>query len=123
MIAFPELAQRHRRALHVHCYRMVGSFTEADDLVQETLLRAWRARASFDENDGEAGLRRWLYKIATNACLDHLRSSTRKVTSYHSFAEIPWQRGAGPRGTARVSCDVFTPRGEPFPGDPRRRSL
>jgi RNA polymerase sigma-70 factor (ECF subfamily) len=69
---------------------MVGSFTEADDLVQEALLRAWRARDSFNEGDGEVGLRRWLYKIATNACLDHLRSSARKVVSYHSFAEVPW---------------------------------
>jgi RNA polymerase sigma-70 factor (TIGR02960 family) len=69
---------------------MVGSFTEADDLVQETLLRAWRARDTFNELDGEVGLRRWLYRIATNACLDHLRSSARKVVSYHSFAEVPW---------------------------------
>jgi RNA polymerase sigma-70 factor (TIGR02960 family) len=90
MIAFAEVAHRHRRALHVHCYRMVGSFAEADDLVQETLLRAWRARDSFDEADGETGLRRWLYRIATNACLDHLRSSSRKVVFYHSFAEVPW---------------------------------
>jgi RNA polymerase sigma-70 factor (ECF subfamily) len=89
-IDFDELAGRHRRALHVHCYRMVGSFTEAEDLVQETLLRAWKARDTFDARDGELGMRRWLYRIATNACLDHLRSPSRRVASYRSFAEIPW---------------------------------
>ena len=90
MIAFDELAGHHRRALHVHCYRMVGSFTEAEDLVQDTLLRAWNARDSFDVRDGELGMRRWLYRIATNACLDYLRGSSRRVVSYRSFAEVPW---------------------------------
>jgi DNA-directed RNA polymerase specialized sigma24 family protein len=85
--AFGELAQRHRRELHVHCYRMTGSFEEAEDLVQETFLRAWRRRDSFE---GGPGFRAWLYRIATNACLDALRSSRRRVTSLHSFAEVPW---------------------------------
>jgi RNA polymerase sigma-70 factor (TIGR02960 family) len=76
---------RHRRELHVHCYRMVGNFEEAEDLVQETYLRAWRARASFA---GGEGLRAWLYKIATNACLDALRARSRRpVTSY---ADLPF---------------------------------
>ncbi len=90
LIAFDEFAGRHRRALHVHCYRMVGSFAEAEDLVQETMLRAWKARDTFDPRDGELGMRRWLYRIATNVCLDHLRSPSRRVVSYHSFAEVPW---------------------------------
>jgi RNA polymerase sigma-70 factor (ECF subfamily) len=76
---------RHRRELHVHCYRMLGSFEEAEDLVQETYLRAWRARASFGGGDG---LRAWLYKIATNACLDALRSRARKPVE--SFADLPF---------------------------------
>jgi len=81
----------HRRALHLHCYRMLASFSEAEDQVQETLLRAWRAWSSFDSATGEPGLRRWLYRIATNACLDHLKSSTRKLSSLsRSFAEVPW---------------------------------
>jgi RNA polymerase sigma-70 factor (TIGR02960 family) len=84
---FAEAAQRHRRELHVHCYRMLGSFEEAEDLVQETYLRAWRHRDSFD---GGPGLRAWLYKIATNACLDALRRNRRRVPSLHSFAEVPW---------------------------------
>jgi RNA polymerase sigma-70 factor (TIGR02960 family) len=85
--AFAALVDRHRRELHVHCYRMLGSFEEAEDLVQETFLRAWRRRDSFQ---GGPGFRAWLYRIATNACLDELRRSRRRVPSLHSFAEVPW---------------------------------
>jgi RNA polymerase sigma-70 factor (TIGR02960 family) len=79
--------QRHRRELHLHCYRMTGSFDEAEDLVQETFLRAWRKRDSFE---GGPGFRAWLYRIATNACLDALRSSRRRPSTVQSFAEVPW---------------------------------
>ena len=85
--AFSALVEPHRRELHVHCYRMLGSFDEAEDLVQETLLRAWRARSTFDRG---LQLRAWLYRIATNVCLDHLKSRSRRVPSMRSFAEIPW---------------------------------
>jgi DNA-directed RNA polymerase specialized sigma24 family protein len=85
--AFAELVGRYRRELHVHCYRMLGSFEEAEDLVQETFLRAWRGRESFS---GGPGFRAWLYRIAINACLDAPRSSRRRVPSLHSFAEVPW---------------------------------
>ena len=67
--AFSGLAQRHRRELHVHCYRMLGSFEDAEDTVQETFLRAWRRRDTFA---GRSTFRAWLYRIATNACLDLL---------------------------------------------------
>jgi RNA polymerase sigma-70 factor (ECF subfamily) len=67
--AFSGLAERHRRELHVHCYRMLGSFEDAEDTVQETLLRAWRRRETFE---GRSTFRAWLYRIATNACLDLL---------------------------------------------------
>ena len=67
--AFSGLAQRHRRELHVHCYRMLGSFEDAEDTVQETFLRAWRRRETFA---GRSTFRAWLYRIATNACLDRL---------------------------------------------------
>jgi RNA polymerase sigma-70 factor (TIGR02960 family) len=88
---FRDLAGAHRRALHVHCYRMVGSFSDAEDLVQETLLRAWRARDAYDLSTGEIGRRRWLYRIATNVCLDFLKSAARRVSSMsRSFAEVPW---------------------------------
>jgi RNA polymerase sigma-70 factor (TIGR02960 family) len=66
---------------------MLGSFEDAEDLVQETLLRAWRRRESFQ---GRSTFRAWLYRIATNACLDALRRSRRRVPSLHSFAEVPW---------------------------------
>jgi RNA polymerase sigma-70 factor (ECF subfamily) len=66
---FSVLAERHRRELHVHCYRMLGSFEDAEDTVQETFLRAWRRRATFE---GRSTFRAWLYRIATNACLDLL---------------------------------------------------
>jgi RNA polymerase sigma-70 factor (TIGR02960 family) len=85
--AFATLVDRHRRELHVHCYRMVGSFEEAEDLVQETFLRAWRRRDSFE---GGPNFRAWLYRIATNASLDAIRSRSRRVTSLGSFAEVPW---------------------------------
>jgi RNA polymerase sigma-70 factor (ECF subfamily) len=81
--AFTEHIQRHRRELHVHCYRMVGSFDECEDLVQETFLRAWRSRSSFA---GRSTVRAWLYKIATNACLDALDKRPRLSPS----GEITW---------------------------------
>jgi RNA polymerase sigma-70 factor (TIGR02960 family) len=85
--AFAALAERRRRELHVHCYRMLASFEEAEDAVQETLLRAWRARESFDGSDL---YRAWLYRIATNVCLDMLRRGSRRATTTRSFAEVPW---------------------------------
>jgi len=84
--AFASLTERHRRELHVHCYRMLASFDEAEDAVQETFLKAWRGRSGFD---GGSQFRAWLYRIATNVCLDMLRHSSRR-TSANSFAEVPW---------------------------------
>jgi RNA polymerase sigma-70 factor (TIGR02960 family) len=84
--AFAALTERHRRELHVHCYRMLASFDEAEDAVQETFLKAWRGRSGFD---GGSQFRAWLYRIATNVCLDMLRRSSRR-TAGSSFAEVPW---------------------------------
>jgi RNA polymerase sigma-70 factor, ECF subfamily len=74
--AFATLVERHRRELQVHCYRMLGSLEDAEDQVQETFLRAWRKRASFK---GRSTFRAWLYRIATNACLDLLAKRPRNL--------------------------------------------
>jgi RNA polymerase sigma-70 factor, ECF subfamily len=68
--------ESHRRELTGYCYRMLGSAFEADDAVQETMLRAWRGSASFE---GRSSLRSWLYRIATNVCLDMLRGEKRRA--------------------------------------------
>ena len=69
--AFEQLVEPHRRELLVHCYRILGSFEDAEDMLQETLVRVWKRLDSFE---GRSSLRAWLYKIATNACLDALDS-------------------------------------------------
>ena len=81
---FGEQVERHRRELHVHCYRMLGSFEESEDLVQETFLRAWRRR---DTYAGRAPFRAWLYKIATNACLDAVDKRPRQPSP---TGEVLW---------------------------------
>lgn len=73
--AFRELTEPHRRELQVHCYRMLGSLQDAEDVLQETLLAAWRGFGAFE---GRASLRTWLYRIATNRCLNALRSAGRR---------------------------------------------
>lgn len=72
--AFRQLAERHRRELQLHCYRMLGSIHDGEDAVQETLLRAWRGLGEFE---GRSSLRNWLYKIATNICLNGLAARQR----------------------------------------------
>ena len=114
-----EQLEGHREALVGHCYRMLGSAAEADDAVQETLVRAWRALEGFD---GRASLRTWLYRIATNVCLDALADRSRR--------ERPM--ALGPAGTVHDEL-VERPRThwlEPIPdlqalpadGDPAERA-
>ena len=74
--AFRELAESHRRELQVHCYRMLGSFADAEDAVQETMLAAWQGIGGFTEE--RASLRTWLYKIATSRCLNARRAASRR---------------------------------------------
>ncbi|MFI6561224.1 sigma-70 family RNA polymerase sigma factor [Streptomyces sp. NPDC050534] len=73
--AFRALTEPHRRELQVHCYRMLGSFQDAEDVLQDTMLAAWRGLERFD---GRASVRSWLYRIATNRCLDALRAARRR---------------------------------------------
>jgi RNA polymerase sigma-70 factor (TIGR02960 family) len=75
--AFRELTEPYRRELQVHCYRMLGSFQDAEDALQDTLLAAWQALGGYAEE--RASLRTWLYKIATNRCLNALRSTRRRA--------------------------------------------
>ncbi|WP_328322496.1 RNA polymerase subunit sigma-70 [Kribbella sp. NBC_00382] len=75
MQSFEELTSRYHRELHLHCYRMLGSTTDADDVLQEILLAAWRGLPDFEERSSP---RTWLYKIATNRCLNAIRDSKRR---------------------------------------------
>ena len=81
--SFARAAEQHRRELHVHCYRMLASFHEAEDAVQETFLRAWRSLETFG---GDSLFRAWLYRIATNVCLDQLRRRGRQTP----IGEVAW---------------------------------
>lgn len=84
--AFGELVDPYRRELQLHCYRMLGSLQDAEDLLQETLLAAWRGVRRFE---GRASLRAWLYRIATNRCLNALRDRKRRPQEVSSMVEPP----------------------------------
>jgi RNA polymerase sigma-70 factor (TIGR02960 family) len=96
--AFEELTQPYCRELQVHCYRMLGSFQDAEDVLQDTLLAAWRGLGGFEER---ASLRTWLYRIATNRCLNARRSAGRRQAKEWDvpgveppeptrLGEVPW---------------------------------
>ena len=96
--AFEELTQPYRRELQVHCYRMLGSFQDAEDVLQDSLLAAWQGLGGFEER---ASLRTWLYRIATNRCLNARRSASRRQAKEWDvpgveppeptrLGEVPW---------------------------------
>jgi RNA polymerase sigma-70 factor (TIGR02960 family) len=99
--AFRELTDPYRNELQLHCYRIVGSTQDAEDLVQETLLAAWRGLGDFSER---ASIRTWLYRIATNRCIDALRASARRPQSVEPMTELP--------EPSRVSEPIWL---EPYP--------
>ncbi|MFF4058424.1 sigma-70 family RNA polymerase sigma factor [Streptomyces sp. NPDC001668] len=102
---FAALTEQYRREIQVHCYRMTGSYDEAEDLVQETFLRAWRARDGFQ---GRASARTWLYRIATNTCLDQLRRTARRPQRYEP---VPGMNHGGGEPPARITWL------QPYPDD------
>jgi RNA polymerase sigma-70 factor (TIGR02960 family) len=83
--AFRELTEPYRRELQVHCYRMLGSFQDAEDALQDTLLAAWQGLPGFE---GRASVRTWLYRIATNRCLNALRSTRRRPAKEWDIPDI-----------------------------------
>jgi RNA polymerase sigma-70 factor (ECF subfamily) len=89
--------EAHRTALTGHCYRMLGSMVDADDATQETMIRAWK---SLDRFDGRASLRTWLYRIATNVCLDELASRGRRARPMEE----------GPAGSTNITLDALIER-------------
>ncbi|MEO3810931.1 sigma-70 family RNA polymerase sigma factor [Sphaerisporangium sp. B11E5] len=84
--AFRELVEPYRRELQVHCYRILGSVQDAEDLLQETLLAAWRGIGGYEER---ASVRTWLYRIATNRCLNALRDGARRQDQVDYQPEVP----------------------------------
>lgn len=95
-----------RRALKVHCYRMLGSMHEAEDAVQETLMRGWRA---FDDFEGKASFKNWLFRIATNVCLDALSARARQSRA------LPEELGAPSTERPRGEPDLDVPWLQPYP--------
>src|SRR5947199_7377578 len=100
--AFAELVEPYRRELQLHCYRILGSLQDAEDLLQETLLAAWRGLEGFEER---ASLRNWLYRIATNRCLNALRASGRRPE------EVPMRLDELPKPT-RITEPLWL---DPYP--------
>src|SRR3954447_15049306 len=84
--AYRELVEPWRRELHAHCYRMLGSVDDAEDALQDALLRAWRALPRFE---GRSSLRSWLYRLATNTCLDTIAKRPKRVLPIDAGADAP----------------------------------
>ena len=101
--AFRELTESHRRELQVHCYRMLGSFADAEDAVQETMLAAWQGIGGFAEE--RASLRTWLYKIATSRCLNARRAASRARPGSGICRSS--NRPCRPRATRPSGCSRF----------------
>ncbi|OMC17729.1 MULTISPECIES: sigma-70 family RNA polymerase sigma factor [unclassified Mycobacterium] len=106
---YRELIEPYRRELQVHCYRMLGSLQDAEDALQDTMLAAWQGLAGFE---GRASLRTWLYRIATNRCLNARRSASRRAAKEWDVPDVE------PPGPTRLGEVVWL---EPFPDGPEAR--
>jgi RNA polymerase sigma-70 factor (ECF subfamily) len=118
--AFGRLVDPHRRELHVYCYRILGSTQDAEDALQETLVAAWQGLAGFE---GRSSLRTWLYHVATNRCLNMLRSARRRPQSELSFdmGVLPAPSGQGEVLWLEPYPDVlFGQVADDAPGPPAR---
>jgi RNA polymerase sigma-70 factor (TIGR02960 family) len=118
--AFRELIEPHRRELHVHCYRMLGSLHDAEDALQDTLLAAWQAIAGFE---GRASIRTWLYRIATNRCLNALRSASRRPARAWDNPQVepPEPTGLGEVPWLEPYPDVLLEDADDAPSGPAAR--
>ena len=116
-----EQLEQYRRELVGYCYRMLGSIYEAEDAVQDTMLRAWRALPRFEDR---AGLRPWLYRIATNVCIDMLKGRSRRALP---MDVVPVAAGELRRGEARPEATWIQPAPDslvlPRDGDPAERAV
>ena len=114
--AFAALTDPFRRELHVHCYRILGSLQDAEDALQETMLAAWRGLDAYEQR---ASLRTWLYRIATNRCLNSLRATGRRAPMEAVFGDARGSRadpGDGDhlaRAHARTCCSRDVPDSAP----------
>ena len=115
----PEQLERYRRELTGYCYRMLASIHEAEDAVQDTMLRAWRALATFEDR---TGLRPWLYRIATNVCLDMLKHRSRRALP---MDVAPVATSEARRGDARPESTWIQPAPDSLilPDDPAERAV
>jgi len=105
-LEFQAIVEPYRRALEVHCYRMLGSIHDAEDIVQETFLRAW---SGLDRFEGRSSMHTWLYRIATNACLDELERRPRRpepVIDPFPDVRVPADEGPGARYLQREGMEI-----------------
>src|ERR1700681_4933882 len=120
MTADIEQMEAHRPALAGHCYRMLGSAVDADDAAQETMIRAWK---SLDKFDGRAALRTWLYRIATNVCLDELAHRSRRARPMEEAAPGATTDPLIQRPSVHWLEPIADARAIPADADPAERAI
>jgi RNA polymerase sigma-70 factor, ECF subfamily len=115
--------EAHRSAITGHCYRMLGSFVDAEDATQEAMIRAWRGLQQFD---GRASLKNWLYRIATNVCLDEIHNRARRARPMEEgvpFSGTPSAKDLVQRPSSRWLEPISDARALPSNSDPAERAI